>query len=174
MKRRTACAQLFLAASPCVLAQAPARPDGCSNPVAISVVKSSGGTNASRADFPPSVRVNQASYNDPAANKHFSDTLTWRLPTETCEISKAVVSWTVKNSAGDGLSIKETTSLWFNGAALVTHNLQPSLAKGQSRSFSFNLPPSAIKTGRVSVSAQEDLAVTEFKIEIVGCCIRPN
>jgi hypothetical protein len=181
--RRTLLSGLSLAALMCagsVLAQETARPMprdmspncNCSSPVAINIVKNSGATAGLQSDFPSNFKVNQMTYNDPSINKHFGDTIKWTLPTSACETTTKV-SWVVKNISGDGLQNNDTTGLWQNGSAIMSTKIGL-LAKGANKPFSVTLTPAQAKAGRISLAAQDDTAVTEFKVQITGCCITPN
>ena len=144
----------------------------CSNPVNINVDKNSGPTNGHKPDFPAAVRMNQMTYNDQGINKHFTDTISWKLPTDSCEVT-AVATWTVRNNRANGLQANDTTGIWLNGAPLVSHPIG-SLPSMGTKTFSYTFTGQQAKIGRASVVAQDDSAVIDFKVRVIGCCIKPN
>ena len=146
----------------------------CSHPVNISIRKGPSGsaTNGTKSDAPPTWRMNQAVYDEKGVDKHFGDTISWKLPTNTCETT-TTVSWTVKNNANNSLQNNDSTGLWLNGAALVSHAIGK-LPLGQSKTYSYTMTPTQAKNMRVTLLAQDDTAVTDFRVTVVGCCINPN
>lgn len=149
-----------------------ARGCNCSNPININIVKNSGMTNGYRADFRADMRMNQMTYGDKGVNKHFTDSIEYRLPSDTCETT-TTVTWTIKNISGNSLQGNDSTGIYQNGAALVSHPIG-ALATGTTRSYSYTMTPAQAKARRVSVFAQDDTAVTEFRVVVTGCCIKPN
>ncbi len=144
----------------------------CSNPVNITVDKNSGPTNGHKPDFPAIARMNQMTYNDQGVDKFFTDTISWKLPTDACEV-QAVATWTVRNNRANGLQKNDTTGIWLNGAPLVSHQIGALPSKG-TKTYTYTFTPQQAKAGRASLVAQDDTAVIDFKVRVTGCCIKPN
>lgn len=83
----------------------------CAFPVNFKQIKNSGPTQGLQSDVPSNFKANQMTYNDPGTEKHFTDTISWTLPTKTCQFDKATVTWTVKNIAGNGIQSNDSTGL---------------------------------------------------------------
>jgi hypothetical protein len=146
----------------------------CPKPVTFVINKTSGTTNVNKADIPASFRANQMTYDDKGVDKHFSDTIAWDLPREQCcAYSEAVVTWTVKNNGNNGLQGNDSTGLWFNGSAIVSH-LVGGLAPGATKTFTHALTMQQIQQGRITLLAQDDTAVVKFEVRIRGCCLTPG
>lgn len=146
----------------------------CPSPININITKKSGPTSGVPSDFPANFAANQMTYNDPRFDLHFTDTIRWDVPKGTCELTSGVVTWTVKNMASNGIQNNDSTGLWINGSPLPGSGHTIPLAPGATKTFTYNLTPAQIRNGRVSLAAQDDTAVVEFKVAIKGCCIRPN
>ncbi len=151
----------------------PGAPMKCPQPNVITLVKISGPTAHEPADIPANFKPVR-SFNDSRVDAHFGDTLRWRLPEGLCcEVSNAVVTWTVKNNSSNALQQNDTTGLWFNKAPIVTHQIG-ALAGGASKTYTQALTPEQVANGRVTILAQDDTAVTEIRVRIESCCVRPT
>jgi hypothetical protein len=144
----------------------------CSNPVNINIVKNSGASNPDPADFQPVHLTNNAPYNSPMANKFFAETIRWRLPTRTCELT-GKVSYTVKNVANSSLQSNDTTALMVGGSSQPGTSQLIQLPVGQSHTYSYPLTSAQLLAGKVSIFVQDDTSVTNVQVTITGCCIKP-
>jgi hypothetical protein len=52
--------------------------------------------------------------------------------------------------------------------------IQQVYAKGATKQFTYVLNPNEIMAGHVTLVAQDDTTVTDFKVEITGCCTDPS
>jgi hypothetical protein len=146
----------------------------CPNPVNINITKSSGPTSGLQSDYPANFAANQMTYNDPRFDLHFTDTIRWDLPKGSCQLTSGVVTWTVKNTAANGIQDNDSTGLWINGAQLPGSGHTIPIAPGTTKTFTYTLTPAQMRTGRVSLAVQDDTAVLNFSVAIRGCCITPN
>ncbi len=147
-------------------------PIRCPRQHRVVLAKNSGGAAPEAADLPAGFKPGTG-YNDAKPNAHFADTTKWSMPVGfTCEALRAEVSWTVKNLSGATLQGGDSTGLWFNKVAVVSHKVGP-LASGASKSYAQTLTQAQVAQGRVTLIAQDDLAVTEFKVQIDACCVTP-
>lgn len=154
--------------------------DSCSNPVNIKIVKNSGPTNALASDFRPAPTIlNNSPYNGTQPNKFFTDTLRWKMPVRTsCEL-KGTVTFKLKN-LGTSLVGNDTFAIVSEGGDAIPGFSVPvglwtsSQGAGATRTLSFPLTSGMMKLGRLSFVLQDDTAVQEVTLDIVGCCIEPN
>ncbi len=146
----------------------------CAFPVNFTQIKNSGPTQGLQTDVPSNFKANQMTYNDPSTDKHFTDTISWTLPTKICQFDKALVTWTIANIAGNGMQSNDTTGLWQNGGQIAGSSHNIAMAKGQRKTFTQVLNPAQIGVGHVTLVAQDESAVMDFKVEITGCCIDPS
>ena len=153
-------------------------PCPCSNPVNVHIVKNSGATSPLASDFRADMRLNESPYNGTQINKFFTDTLQWKMPaSKTCELT-GKVSIKLK-SLGSPLNSNDTATVMAGGQAVPGMSVGPGAlwtgnTPGQIKTLSYPLTNQIMQSGKLSFVTQDDTAVLEFKVDIVGCCINPS
>ncbi|MDX6612579.1 MAG: hypothetical protein QOD75_1765 [Blastocatellia bacterium] len=155
----------------------------CPNPIAVTLTATT--PNVLNADFTPAMlAAPRAFLNDPAPNKVFMHTFTWKRPQRCCEITRAVL--TVKFKANQGGQSNTSSDAGNDGVALMhLGSVVPGFSgsiysswpfnAGQTATRTFNLTGAALNflntTDTASVYSQDDSAVVSVTLQLWGCCL---
>jgi len=133
--------------------------------------------------------------NQASMNKYFGHTIKFKIPSGDCcqyNQGQLIVEYkALATSNKDGSSSNNDGSFVFYkksdgsiGRINHTHspitghiwgaNASAATVNGQKVSRTFIIPPAAMKTGKISLFAQDDTAVLSFKLNGTGCCVQPT
>lgn len=160
----------------------------CPHPVALTLTSPASQTTQYAADFPTTLNVAGAVFNQTQTNKHFGHTFQFKPPEgKCCQANPGVLTVTYK-ALSNGSSHKSTDAgndgggPVRNGVAL--NNMQPGgynyiwpangVTAGQTTVKTYSIPASWVASGRVSLMAQDDTAVVKAVLQVSGCCVTPT
>jgi hypothetical protein len=148
---------------------------GCPEPVSRNITVSSGPLSSVTGETTPDLTAYKGSrattFGQTGVDTIFMHTVRWEVPRGACCQLDGRITVVVKaQSSADN----DAVGLLGPGGTILAHQPLISTAAGQVHTKTFNLDPSVISSGHVTVYVQDDHSLQSIGLALSGCCLKPN